>query len=78
MHWFQGYYSSVGNPFAFAFLVPVFLLVVIWSLVWKGLALWKAAKSNDRNWFIALLIINSLGLLEILYIYFFSKNRHRE
>jgi len=49
------------------------LPVVLWVLVWKGIALWKAARHNQKWWFIALLVINTLGLLEILYIFVFSK-----
>ena len=49
------------------------LPVVLWALVWKWIALWKAARHNQKWWFIALLVINTLGLLEILYIFIFSK-----
>jgi len=50
-------------------------LVVAWILPWKGLALWKAAKNHHKWWFIALLVINTLALLEILYIFIFSKKK---
>ena len=56
------------NPFPFT-------LVLVWTLAWKGTALWKAAKADDKKWFVALLVINTVGLLEISYIYFFSKNK---
>jgi len=49
------------------------LVLTAWVLVWKGLALWKAARENSRWWFVALMVINTLGILEILYIYVFSK-----
>jgi methionyl-tRNA synthetase len=54
--------------------IPVFLLVVIfiWSFVWKLLALWKSAKKNHIIWFIVLALVNTMGILEILYIYTFS------
>lgn len=53
---------------------PVILAIaLVWSLIWKGLALWKAAKRNSKPWFVALLVINTLGILEILYIYLFSE-----
>jgi len=48
-------------------------LILIWTLVWKALALWRAARKGSEWWFIALMIINTLGILEILYIYVFSK-----
>ncbi|MCJ7805097.1 DUF5652 family protein [Patescibacteria group bacterium] len=54
---------------------PSFLLIValVWSLIWKGLALWKSARNNQRYWFVALLIVNTVGLLEIVYLAFFQK-----
>lgn len=51
----------------------VFVLFIVWSIIWKGWALWTAARNNAKAWFIALLIVNTVGILEILYIFFFSK-----
>jgi hypothetical protein len=50
-------------------------IILIWSLIWKGLALWKAAKSDQRNWFLIMLVINTVGILEIAYLFFFAKKR---
>jgi hypothetical protein len=51
------------------------LLVLAWSLVWKGLALWRAAKNDSKPWFVVLLVVNTLGVLEILYLYVFGKEK---
>ena len=51
----------------------LFLALVVWSLYWKGRALWFAARKGEKWWFIAMLLINTMGILEILYIYHFSK-----
>jgi len=51
--------------------------LIIWELAWKGLALWKAAKRNDKIWYIVLLIINTAGILEILYIFVFSRREDK-
>ena len=51
------------------------LVVLVWSIAWKGLALWKAARTGSKPWFIVFLIVNTLGILEILYIFLFSKDR---
>jgi methionyl-tRNA synthetase len=51
----------------------MFLLMIAWSIVWKGLALWRAAKNGHKGWFIALLVINTLGILEIVYLLSFGK-----
>lgn len=53
------------------------LAIVIWTFVWKGLALWRAAREESRWWFIVLLVVNTLGILEILYLFFFSKRARR-
>jgi len=52
----------------------LFLAITIWSLIWKGFALWKAARLSQRNWFIALLILNTAGILDIIYLYFIANN----
>ena len=52
-------------------------LVLLWVLPWKGIALWKAARHGHRVWFIVLLVVNTLALLEILYIFIFS-GRHNK
>jgi hypothetical protein len=49
------------------------LLGVLWSIPWKGVALWKSARLSHTKWFIALLIINTFGILEIIYIFFVAK-----
>jgi hypothetical protein len=54
------------------------LALVIWTVIWKGIALWKAARNSDKAWYIVLLIVNTLGILEIIYIYGFSKKGHSQ
>lgn len=53
----------------------ILLLAALWTLPWKGWALWKAARLKEKVWFIVLLIVNTLGILEILYIFIFSKGK---
>lgn len=55
----------------------ILFLLIAWSLVWKGIALWRSARNNQKGWFVALLIINTLGILEIFYIFVFSKERKK-
>ena len=50
-------------------------LVLVWVLPWKGVALWRAAKNTHRAWFIAMLVLNTLAILPIIYIFFFSKKK---
>lgn len=53
-----------------------FGLLALWSLFWKGLALWKSARNNERYWFVALLVINTAGILEMLYLFLFAKTKY--
>ncbi|MBU1179852.1 hypothetical protein KJ885_02835 [Patescibacteria group bacterium] len=51
------------------------MLLALWTLPWKGVALWKAAKNNHKAWFVILLVANTLAILEIIYIFAFSKKK---
>ncbi len=53
----------------------LFVVLIFWSLIWKGIALWKAARNDSKPWYVVLLILNTAGILEILYIFVFSKNQ---
>jgi methionyl-tRNA synthetase len=47
----------------------VFLYVLLaWTLVWKGFAMWRAGKRNEKAWFVVFLIVNLLGIPEIVYL----------
>ena len=64
----EQYLWLMQNPWILA-------LLVLWTLPWKGWALWKAARLKDKVWFVVLLMVNTLGILEILYIFVFSKGK---
>ncbi|HII80600.1 MAG TPA: hypothetical protein HA261_09450 [Methanosarcina sp.] len=65
-------FSSLQTNPQFSALI---LILVLWELFWKGIALWKAARESQRYWFIAILILNTAGILPILYIFLFKKGR---
>tara|TARA_Y100000389_G_scaffold106330_1_gene103290 strand:- start:945 stop:1118 length:174 start_codon:yes stop_codon:yes gene_type:complete len=47
----------------------VLILLLIWEIYWKAQALWIAARNSHKNYFILILIINSIGILPIYYLY---------
>jgi methionyl-tRNA synthetase len=47
--------------------------LIVWEAIWKGIALWKSARNNQLNWFIAVLLLNTIGILPIVYLKFFQK-----
>ncbi|WP_240377163.1 DUF5652 family protein [Bacillus piscicola] len=54
---------------------PFFYLILVWSFIWKGIALWHSARNKQLAWFVALLVVNTIGILEIIYLIFFRKDK---
>ncbi len=54
-------------------LFTIIVLATLWTLPWKGVALWKAARLSHKRWFVILLVVNTLALLEIFYIFFVAR-----
>jgi len=73
----QSFYGGPVSAGFFGAAGLVLAIVVIWTLVWKGMALWKAAQEKSKVWFVVLLLVNTVGILDILYIYFFSKKSNK-
>lgn len=76
MNDFTPFYSPFA-PGLMAALLPLVLVVAVWTLVVKGFALWHAARNGQKEWFIALLIINTLGILEVVYLVWFRSDTRR-
>jgi uncharacterized membrane protein len=55
--------------------IGIILLALLWVLPWKGYALWLAARQERKWWFIILLVVNTLAILEIVFIFFVAKRR---
>jgi len=59
-------------------LITLGILSIIWELTLKGIALWRSAKQADKWWFIVLVIlspINLLGIPQLIYLLFISKQK---
>jgi methionyl-tRNA synthetase len=52
--------------------------IAIWSVFWMGWALWRAAKADSKAWFIILLLVHTVGILDIIYIFLISKKAGRK
>lgn len=61
-----------------ALLMPVIILLVIWEAIWKLIAMWKAGRNNHLAWFICIALINSIGILPIIYILMHRKKPEQE
>jgi len=53
----------------------IIVLFLLWTIPWKGAALWRSARRVHAGWVIFFLIVNTLGILEILYLFIFSRKR---
>jgi hypothetical protein len=47
----------------------LFVAIILWSMIWKGFALWRAGGLRHKGWFIAILLLNTFGFLEIYYLF---------
>ncbi len=59
-------------------LSPVLIAFIIFDVIIRGVALWRTARSEQKGWFIALLILNSLGILPVIYLLFFQKKSRKK
>ena len=54
------------------------IILSLWSALWKGLALWKSAKLGHKVWFVVMFLLNTLGILEIIYLIIYrNKNKSK-
>jgi hypothetical protein len=65
----QALTSFVNSPW-FPYIT---IAITLWSIPWKGYALWIAAKNGHRWWFVILLLVNTAAILEIVYIFGFGR-----
>jgi hypothetical protein len=54
--------------------VPLLIALMLWEAVWKGIGLWKAGGHRQLAWFIAMFVLNTVGILPIVYIVWFQKS----
>jgi MFS superfamily sulfate permease-like transporter len=55
--------------------LPLLVVLVVWELFWKSASMWHAARKKDIVWFFILLVFNTLGILDIIYLFGFEKNK---
>ena len=58
-------------------LVVALVAAAIVELVLKGMAMWRASKRNDLAWFVILLVLDTVGILPLIYLLFFSKDKKK-
>jgi hypothetical protein len=56
-------------------LAPTIVLLAVWSYVWKALALYRAGYNRSPIWFFFMLIVNTVGILDIFYLFVFGRKK---
>ena len=65
--------TPIGKGLGAHGLALFLFLVVVWTLAWKGWSLWLAARRHEKTWFIVLLLLNTAGIVDIIYIFLIAK-----
>ena len=68
----------INAPVAAGAVGGLVLIAVLWSMVWKGLALWHASRNGQQWWFVIMLLVNTVGILEIIYLFGIAKLRFNQ
>jgi len=50
-------------------------LAVILEITLKGFALWRAAQRGEKGWFVALMVINTVGIFPLVYLLVTGKKK---
>lgn len=89
-HWGPGMYGdfgAVGNVSAgpeawviaaLAIAAPFIIALIAWAMVWKALGLWHAARRGQYIWFLILLVVNTFGILEMIYLFVVAQIKPRD
>ena len=64
-------------PVWLGLLIPVIILLALWDAAWKAVAMWKSARNNQLAWFICIVVLNTAGILPIIYLVWCQKNRNQ-
>lgn len=56
----------------------ILLALILWEAVWKGIAMWHAARRGQKGWYITILVLNTLGILPIIYIFAVAKVQRKD
>jgi hypothetical protein len=66
------------EAFQSVLLILFIIIVILWTLFWKGYGIWVAARAGHKRWFIALAILNTFGILDIFYIFYVAKKTPKD
>ena len=54
------------------------IFLVVWELIRKWIALYRAGQKNDLIWFVFIFILNTCGILPIIYLILNENKTNKE
>lgn len=64
---------TLGEPMPLEQFVSIFITLIILSSILKAWALWIAARNKHKLWFVVLFLVNTLGIIDLIYIFLIGK-----
>jgi hypothetical protein len=58
--------------------IILMVLLVTWTLFWKGYSIWTSARMGHKRWFVVLVVFNTLGILDIFYLSLVAKKTTKD
>lgn len=59
------------------FMIVIFVIIGSIEIVLKLFACWKAAKKNQKVWYVILFLINTAGILPLVYLLLNRENKYK-
>lgn len=59
--------------FKHTWFIVLIAILAIWESVWKMVGLWRSARNNKLAWFICIAVINTIGILPMVYVLVIDK-----
>jgi len=57
---------------------PAIIALFVWEAVWKLIAMWRAGRNNQLAWFVCIALINTAGILPIIYLLIHTRGSERQ
>lgn len=60
------------------YLAFAIMILFLWAIPWKAMALWKSARKGQVAWFVFFVLVNTVGIMEIIYLKIISRDQKTE
>lgn len=58
----------IMNAYNLRGIFSIIIIGAVIDVILKGIGMWRAARMGKRSWFSALLVVNSMGLLPLVFL----------